>query len=452
MTEIHTLQVTDGSGTVDLSDGTNTRFIEYTPQVSSNGEPVRESLSIHFLAGTLATNTGNVQSLNKLFEQARNYQRSETGNRVYVQLDTFKAGTVYRSRLFDGKANLRSETLAYHSIRQKFILDIEWIRQPFWEGTLTQIPLTNSAGTLDTSGLTVYNTYDASGDNWVGIEGTSVIGDMPAPIKVELQNAYSSAQPADEFWFNHNVYSTPGSLDNILEAENATGGTLTATAEGTPGASEGSYAAIQWDGTVETAIVTFSLSSAALGNMAGGLFGIVARWNVAFPYDDCWTRLNLETGGNTLYQGEISLIPDTRELHLLETMRLPPYLPGQGSLQAIDLVLYAQRLTAGTHTLNLDFLQLSPISGMAGWKHFTSIGAGVEYQAYFYHDATEGFDYTVGTAGNKIADFQNSGGPIELIPGQDQRLYFLSSDSNGSALVEQSWTAKLWYRPRKNIL
>jgi len=102
--------------------------------------------------------------------------------------------------------------------------------------------------------------------------------------------------------------------------------------------------------------------------------------------------------------------------------------------------------------VNLDYLHLSPISGDGGWKRFKSVDDGIPYQGYFYHDATEGWSYSVGTGGKKRAEFTEYGGPIELVPGQNQRLYFVTCNEVGTASISQTWTIKVWYRPRRSSI
>jgi hypothetical protein len=137
-------------------------------------------------------------------------------------------------------------------------------------------------------------------------------------------------------------------------------------------------------------------------------------------------------------------------LYLLGVARIPPYLPQQANLKAINLCLYALRNQSGTHTINLDYILLGCVSGDAGWKRFLARDEGISYQEYFYHDNTEGFDYRVDGSGNKIAELTSFGGPILLVPGYSQRLYFSTCNDQGKALTEQSWTVKLWYRPRRS--
>jgi hypothetical protein len=425
------------------------KLIRYEPRISMNGEDIQEVAEVDFVS-TASANTANIQAINRLFEQARNYERTETGPKVYIEFDPGTSGTAWRSRVKTGGVILHNTILGPWQYDTRFRLKIEWTRQPFWEGALTQIPLTNASATDDTAGITITNANDATAENWVSIKAADVVGDLPAPIKLQMYNSKNGADETDEIYVFHNVHSTPASLDHILEGEDATGAGITDTGDATD--SGDFFASIAWTATTETLVATWALASADLDYMAGGRFAILARWDAAFPYTNVWLRLKLEGTSSVLYTGNLSLIPDLRGLHWLDTFRLPPYLAGQANLKGVNLKLYALRNTAGEHTIALDYLMLGAISGDNGWKRFVSVDVGIAYQEYFTHDDTEGFTYRTDTSADIIAEFTGYGGPILLTPNAVQKLYFLTADENGLAKVDQTWTIKLWYRPRRNSL
>jgi hypothetical protein len=447
----HILRVTDGTTTISISDVStgDVYWSEYTPQVSADhNAPLREKVSIR-LINTISTARDNVNSLNRLFAQAQAYQDSRTGPRVYVEFDPGNTGSVYRSQLYSGAVKPVTETLKTDWRVVKVGYELEWERQPFWEGPLTQVPLTNSGGTANTSGLTVTNVNDSTGENWVDVAAEYVLGDLPSPIKVQMVNA-TNADATDEIYFWHNVYSYPTSFPHIVEAESSVGGSVTPS--GTTTCSGGTFAVISWGTATETMIAEYNLSATTLGYAAGGRFAILARWHGLFPYSDCWLRVKLETPTNyyPVTIGNLSLvspIASGRELVLLDTMRLPPYLEGQTSQQALVLRLYAQRTGGGT--INMDYLQLSPI---AGWMRFKSAARGVPYQSTFVYDGPEERTYYADGSNNWRSEFAQYGEPILLTPNADQRLYFNTSDYLGNAKIDQEWTVKAWYRPRRDSI
>lgn len=563
----HILRITDGTTTKTFTSGDNMALIRYEPMTSKDGEDIEESASIRFTSTTPATNAASYEAIEKLFLQARNYAKSGTGKRVYIEFDPGTSGTAWRSMVKNGGINLNDEVLAPRQYNQSMAATVEWTRQPHWEGALTQIPLTNSSASDDTTGITVTNSNDAgtvqietativgtitgdgdasvvitaagmtgspittavavltddtptetaakmaaelnldsditdlfhvassgadliltrlvpaandatlniaydndtctglTGDatsadtqagsttaheNWVSIKAADVIGDLHAPIKLQMYNSKSGADATDEFFVHHNVYSTPASLDHIYEGEDATGATVTATPDGT--SSGGFYGSLSYTATTETKIATWAISTGELTYMAGGRFAILSRWQAAFPYTDMWLRLKVEGANSPIDTGELNIVPNTRGLQPLDVFRLPNNLMGQSALKGVNLVLYAYRNQSGAHTIPLDYLQLSPIAGDNSWLHFKSVDNGVGYEEYFTHDATERWTYRTDTSSKIIAEFSDQGGEIQLVPGTVQKLYFLTCDYNGAAKVDQTWTVKLWYRPRRNAL
>lgn len=438
--------------TVIFTSG-NMYLSEYVPEVSDFGEDVRERALVGFTS-TLTTIRANIQLINNLFEQARNYGRTATGKRVYIEFDPDTSGTLYRSPVRSGRVNMTEDVLGNQWGAANLELEIEWTRAGYWEGPLTQLPLTNSNDTDNTSGLTVNNAFDTTHDNTFRISSTDIIGDLPAPIKLQAVNATTDSDAADEIFLFHNVYSTPASFVHIVQGESSTAAASTSTTDANSSADN--YTSMAWASTSETLIGDWTIPSSDLTDAAGGRFAVLARWADISHYTDTWLRLKLETAVNfnDLWVGNLSLLStttDTRELTWLDTLRLPPYLENQTSLASLQLRLYGLG-TSDTHTLNLDYLQLSPISGESGWKRFKSVDRGILAEETFIHDDTEGFTYRINSSTNKIAEFISYGGPILLVPNVTQKLYLLSCDYTGEALINQNWTVKLWYRPRRNSL
>jgi len=473
------LRLTDGETTINFSVGDGEKLIEYTPQIAlSFTQYIDDEFDVVFL-DTPSNNRINIQKTNRLFEQARNYKSSETGRKVYIEIDPASSGQYWRSLITNGKIDLNKDVIS-PTWDTHFKLIIHITRQPFWEGELTQIPLSNSSAENNTSGITISNSsreiFDLSmlwddetpilwddeseieweegsgAENFVDLVAADIIGDLPAPIKVELEHTKSGADAAKEFYIWHNVYSNPTSFTHILEAEDASGSTVTPSGADST-SSNNQYATLAWTNLNETLIAEWALSDTLMTNAAGGRFAVLARWRGVFPYTNAWMRLKLLTANdNVLWSGDLKLISSVKELAFLDSLRLPPYLANQASIKDIKMQLYGYRNVSGTHSINLDYLQLSPISGDFGWKRFLSIDDGIAHQEKFIHDDTEGFDYRVDTSDKLISEFSAFGGPILLAPNRNQRLYFNTCDKDNEAKIDQTYSVKLWYRPRRNAL
>lgn len=478
------LRITDGTTTKNFSSGDSIKLIKYIPAVAQAfGKPVTDEIEVHFVAATASDNRTAIQVVNQLLEQARNYAATETGARVYLEFDPGSTGTYYRSQISNGRIELGEGAIGWDFEINRFRVTIQVTRDPFWEGALTAVPLTNNSDTDNTTGIDVDNasaeivganiTWDddtviqwddsstiewdtagsgtGEGDNWVAIDGADIAGDLPAPLKVSVENNSSGSAAMKELYLFHNVFSNPSSLSHMLEGEAAAGSGVTISAD--TSCQNGAKAAIAWTATSETLIAEWNISGELATYAAGGRFALLARWVGAFPYTNCWLRVKLTTiNDNVLWSGNLNIVSSTRELALLDVLRLPPYLQNQTSIKDIKLKLYGLRNTAGTHTITLDYIQLSPISGDSGWKRFLSVDNGCDYGEALIHDATESFTYKEDTTNRLISEFTDYGGPILMIPGRAQRLYFNACDENGTAAIAQNLLVKLWYRPRRSSL
>ena len=451
----HILRITDGTTTITLSSG-DMYIADYVPRVGRDDRPITEPLTIGF-SGGVTTARANVQILNRLLLQAANYDRNRAGKRVYAEFDPDTSGTVYRSKLYNGIVEMTPDVLGGQWGSGTVELNISWTRQPFWDGPLTQVPLSNTSASSTTDGIAINNRNDAAGENWASISSSDVVGDLPSPIKIEMLNATTDANATDEIYFWHNVYSTPLLFNTILEGEASTSGTSTTDATSNSLA----YGAFTWSEITETKFAEWTIPSTDLVDAAGGRFSVLARWPSVFPYTDCSLRLKLETPTtyDELWKGPLSLIAPTtdtynqRELNQLGTLRLPPdYIPGQAAPAPIVLSVYGVRATTDTHAVNIDYLQLSPVADEYGWLRFRAVDPGIGIDQTLLHDETEGYTHLQNSSGQDAPRFTAYGGPILLTPNVDQKIYINTCDYLGISDIAQTWTVKLWYRPRRNAL
>jgi len=427
------LRITDGTTTVMLSS-TNMVTIHYLPQVSSQKD-ITETAEIIFTT-SIALERADINSLNRLFEQARRYQLLRIGSAVYVEYKLVDTDAdYYRSEIKDGRIVLEIGRRA----------SIIWTREAFWEGPETQIPLTNGNGTNNITGLTVYNHDDADvgHDNYVSIAAVDVVGDLPAPPRLEIKNNYDSTTRAANMFVAHNVNSNPGTLAHILEAESATGGTTTENAN-----SSGGYdKALSWEVTTETQLLDWTLSTAVLNACAGNFFRLLIRLATGLAYSDLWLKVKIKMGLTVIWESEWILAPNGFSLFELATAQLPAYLAGAGDIYPAHLVLFGKRNAAGTHYLNVDYMQLSPLDG---WRKLQPQGYQLGYLARLMDDMIDDYLYTDSwdTPG-KFGNYYSASAPLALIPNKLQRLYFLHDTGGGSSAIARTLGIKVFYRPRR---
>lgn len=465
----HLLRVTDGTTTVNLTGGP-IYLREYVPQspnistvefvswsmydggdiFSVTRRNVTEPAQVTVIGSTNDEAREQVRALEALFLQAEEYQRSKKGNRVWVEFQPGQSGDIYRSEILYGKVEPGSETLHLHWPEAAIECAVIWRRRFFWEGPEEELPLTNGGGS-GSGGRTIYN-HDDGGtghDNWVEIDGDDVGGVLPAPIRLEITNTYNFSTRSYDFFIGHNVFSSPGSLSHILEAEDA-------DSKGTDYSdaiySNGARNAFTWSGDTQSNLWRWDLSPSLLNACAGHHFRLIAKFSTAPSSSTKLQAALYFPSGVPLTKiaesAEVAL-SSTAQTQEIGALQIPPWLPGETDQASISLLLKGRREGGGT--LYLDFLQLTP---MDSYRVLSPKGYGAAYLVRVVDDGIEKTLWTDGWAGGgKTGHYIGYGRTVHLWPGRDQLLYFLVTNNSTSLdEIDRTHSVRVYYRPRRVTL
>lgn len=442
------LRISDGVTSVTFGESGDALLAEYAPKSKAGRTGNIDDVAKVALGGSVATRRANWTTVNRLFDQARRYAETGMGLRVFVELDA--GDGFWRSELSKGDLLTEKETLDGGLSGTAMLARLEFTRKPYWEGAEAELPLSNANGS-GTGGRTIWNHNDGGTghNNYLQIAAADVLGDLPAPIRLELTSvAVDGLSYQSEFFVYHNVDSNPASLTHIVEGESASSGGSTVS---DANSSNGQYQSLSWSVQTETKLAEWTLSTALISACAGGQFALIARLTEGFASSlGLYVRFRLVTGDlyNTIWAGNLALVDGS--LVVVDTVRLPPYLFNQGSQKPIRLEMYGLRQAAGTHTIKLDFIQLSPIND-GGWRRARSIERGVYQTEKFVDDGIDGHVYRVDTGSLKIGEFAAYGDGVKLIPNRLQRLYILSQQGTNMRIA-QTFSARAYYRPRRGVI
>jgi len=311
-------------------------------------------------------------------------------------------------------------------------------REPYWEGALTQIPLTNSSASNNTSGLTIYNHDDggASHDNYLQIAAADVGGSLPAPIKLELTNGTGSTQSWKQIWLACNAFSDPANFTHILEGETqVAGGTTGSNAD----SSNSSYATI----TINTQDVhQWTLSAALLQDAQGYDFHMLARFRSVNGTVYIRPAIYDSSGTYALWTGDesqVGLLSDA-----IIDLGVCPLPPGGYSTAYGAQRLYWGMRSASSIVVQTDFIAFFPANTFRKLRMLSLTANGVKVT----DDQPEGRAYSVASS-VETPNVAVSGLPLTVWPNTLQRIYVLWSYADLSASISTTMSAKAWYRPRK---
>lgn len=461
-------RITDGTTTISLCGGTNGIYggEEYVPQpppqavlrhatlamrdgervVNVTRQNVTESTRLVVTGATKTAVLNNMRALESLLSTAEHYQEAQVGTRVWLEIDKDDSENVWRSELFRGVVEPEPGYATDAWLAAGGIAVVAgWERNWYWESQEYSVSLSNQHGS-GTSGVTVYNHDDSGHDNWVSIAGASVGGVLPAACRVRIYNSYNSVTRAYTYIIGHNAWAAPASLNPVLEAEDAYAhqGTVTAGSS----YSGGYYVGMSWAGTTYVAAVQWTLSTAMLATFAGGWFRAWLRTTVPISGNNhayLAVKYPAETLLTTVAETPPVLLDEDADFHNLGILQIPPWLKGETSQAAVNLVLYL-RNDAGSANYNVDYLALVPTDS---YRVLYPRGYGSAFTTEVVDDGMSGVIYTTGWAGGgKTGHYLGRGMPVQLWPGRTQKLYFYET----AALIERTMIVYVNYRQRRLTL
>jgi hypothetical protein len=456
----HVLDLAVGSlsGThVHLGYGGNGGLRDYTPRspdlserdfaaealrsgaerVYSTMRNVTESATVLFESDSSDNLRAIIRSVEQILDRARLHSVSKRGEPVYVLFQPGGAGTVYRSQVLSGRVQIGK--FLQHGYWQGFRSEcvVSWERRFYWEtATPTALTLSNSSGS--STSLTIYNhkDSDAGHDNYAEMAADQVTGSIPTPALITLRHAYNGGPAATAFTVGHALKTGSAFPSTIIEGESYGGGKAGITHPGGLATSSGQDCARVTLGALEEDLIIWVLTGASLAVYAGAPYRVLARFSSAVPAGTR-ARLRLTNGSEVVWQSELMAL-STATIQELCTMELPPGLANLGTLRGLSLVWRG----SGSGTLDVDFLQLTPLDSYRQW---VSAGAGVAYEYYVTDNGPAGVMYGGDTSGNKIPNWYAVGGPILLWPGLAQRLYVLCYPAD----IFLRWTMNVSIYPRR---
>jgi hypothetical protein len=447
------LSIVYGSTTIDL-DTSSTVLLQFTPKPPAGKESISETAEVLITGANVAAVSSQISAIQTAFWQAKNYQDTKRGERVYVHFLPSGASDTRRAEILNGRLVMDNDALqAVQWGAKKVQAAVIWERVPFWESTTeTAIPISNGNGTNTTSGLNVFNCNDGTGtsptkkNNYVDIGAGVILGNAPAPFRIEMTNQYNSASRLYNIWLAHNVFSSPTNFQHILEAESVSYG-LGGGNSASSGYSGGYTRSFVWAGDVQTGIARWALDATYLSRAAGQWFKVLAAFasspgsgiklqcKVTFPSGTPLTEVSASQ--------EITLNAFA-QMQDIGTLQIPPWLIGETSLEPVDLMIYARKVGGGS--IGLDFVQITPLDG---YRILVPRGYGAAYQVRVADDGMSGQVWTDGWSGaGKTGHYTTVGDKLQLLPGKAQRLYFLQNSDTGGISISRQLSVKLYYRPR----
>ena len=401
------------------------------------GSYVTDSLRLVLKSSSRANRDTYIGGLNRFFEQAR--QRSINGGvgaPVFVDLRYCGESEWWSSELAMagddcknspiGQISYTSEVFGWLLCDGLIEADVTWSRRGQWErtytddGTLPEAAVTMSNPASSGTSVMIANEYNPTLGryNYVDIEATAIEGDTPVPLNF----SYSLLGcVVDTLWVGQRY----GDLKVLSPQHWFDGGQWQAIAATTPtpapGSSLESFLAVSWAGTAETALGFWFVDLAGLNIAEQNVFKPLLRIRDlnSLAAGELKLRLALynTAGTQVLWQGEPFMVSDTsQEILDLGAVEFPYSNDPTGALSlgytTPRLAVLAQHRLSGTHNLQVDWLQLTPLTGYRKLVPPDALSIWGSGQLLDWQSASFlSHDYSAKT------------GPLWVQPGRSTRLY-----------------------------
>lgn len=437
------LRFTDGVTTVDLG-ASPWLGVTYAPTAGAFDEPRVTESAVAVLEGSATAIRAAVNALDALLHAAWRRQK-RTNARVFVEFRPLDSDSYFRAEVFDGTVNWSSNPARRRLTGTTNTVEVavSFTRVNGWDGAEVELQLSTSNQAAATGGRSIVN-HDDGGtghDNWVQIASSQVAGDLPGPCRVQLTNTVGANRTYPKMVLALNALSDPSAFVHVLEAESRlSGGTVASDAT----ASNGQVVSLAHVGSSSTTLV-WSLSSAQMQRSRGRLFRLLSR---IVGVSGSWTVLpevRAANGTSVLWRGDLVTLPSQYGgLIDLGAVGLPP----GGYSASYGGVTLALTFT-GLGLAEVDFVQLTALDGYRALKMLGPCGNNEAV----VDDAAEEMAYVL--SGSSVLPYVSAvGKPLLLWPGLTQRLIVLA-ETGGSPdpmTIDDSWTVRVWHRPRRLTL
>lgn len=451
----HSISLSDGTLTVDLFDLASPGAFVTQWELQSEGDDrestptVGETIVLFLFGSTVAEVQTIVRNIETLLYWASRRALAGSSDRVFLTVQWDGEASAWRSLVMGGKLEVLGapDTFSQKKVRAElFITRMNW-----WEGPETQLTLTNSSASNNTSGLTIYNHHDTGTNhvNYFDVDAAEAIGSLPSPIKIELKNTSGVPLPVRSIFLSTNGYSDPTNFDAVLEAEtDSTGGTPTTQS----GASNGQTSRVSMSEGGSGALA-FTIPAATVSQAAGRRFrillvvdymsayGILCRASI---YDSSNTWPLVQGSDVRLSRGATSLFTSIVDLG---SFAIPPVGTGTGWGALILRLEFRAPSGQGAVTLDLDFVQLTSTDS---YRVIEYVGPSVVANALLVDNGYDNLSYH--EASSVKSPFLNPrGDTLSLMPGKAQRIRVLF-DEQTTYTAGRTLAVRAWTRPRRRSI
>ena len=408
----------------------------------SSKTTVEEEIEI-LLSGSPVEITGGLNILEGIAQKATQYQTGTYANPQCLRLQQENEADYWYSPI--SGIWFESGKKAYQTRRHgSTVVIMHYTRQNYFEGDQVLLTLTDKAGVDQTPTIDLKNHYDSGiGDsNTFLVKPTAFETDLPAPIRLQIENTYASGKAKD---FLIGMYHHPSEDDQAFfyaQYDDFTGGSVVADGD----AIEGNYRTKTWTAAVFTELYCYSISAANIAKMDGRWYRPILHLFSAHAYDDLYLKISLLRGSTELEVFDAIYCDPDFEYVLFPPVQLPPHrLLRETQPYALDVRIEGARRSTAAATLAVDQLLFLPLDASLTLLGFE----GMDQGDTLIYDAARGLhNVRYSSSEYEAVSHILRGWPLALSPGEYNRFILVISNHNHQVDIARTVKVKATYRPR----
>lgn len=419
----------------------STVFFSFGPE-----DRLSEKLEIK-LSGTSTQISTAIVSLEKIVHLAISHSQGIHPSPQYLRFQCVPGGAYFYTPI--DNIYLSSNPAGYITHQKgSMIIELSYTRPNYFDGEQAEIPvgIGPSAPTTNPVELQNHTNQIASVNNSVYIKPVNIESELPAPLRFMLTPTHATNRVKDILIGAYTHLSDYSLASFFYFADNMSGGTKTANA----GAISGYYYRVQFTNTGWDYVMTFPITSNSMSLLSGQAYRPIFHFFTTPTYTDLLLKFQIQIGTKVLFESEPIYCAPNFGYAVFPPVKLPPnLLLGDELPSGASFVLYTQKLTAGTYTLDIDQVMLFPLTYASTFKGFFNISNA----DVFNYDVSKGLHNVIysSTTTETVAHMLK-GGPVFAVPGFYNRYFFLFPSDGNLIKIDQTIDLKVFYRPRKRLL
>ena len=407
---------------------------------------LQEKIDIQ-LAGTPAQISTALGTLEKIKLRAQAYARGEYAHPQLIRFQPTSAAAYYYAHISNIFFESNPNGYLTHQTGS-LLITLHYTRPAYFDGDQLELPLTGRAGTDVTGGLAILNHTDghAAHGNSVLIKAASALTDMPAPLRFELTNTYSTTLLKDIFV---GAYHHPTvTAENIFfaHANSMSGGTQYTN----PAAINEYYRTVSWTSSAWTELLNYGISLTDINLLDGRTFRPILHFYTPHAYTDLSLRLSLKRGIYTIQVCEPVYTDPNFQYVIFPPIQLPPNQLLRETLpHHVEIQVSGLKEDGSLASFSMDQLLLLPLDYGALYSGFFLM----DQDDILIDDAFRGLlNVRYSAAGSETISHIRQGGPLRLYPNENTRLIFVLANSSNVIDIDRTATIRVYYRPRVRFL